>query len=210
MLGDPRSHVEPREYVIFALTAYSVAISPPEMLWEEDLEEGNLRWIIGQGVSFTALILCIIAFASKRDKRLFVVLLFANVAFALQFALFQSWVASGISALIVLRIALARRFAGNTVVMTAMLMATLAITAIAWSGYRDIPSLAAGLIGTYGMFMLSGVPMRAVLAVAAFFWIISNLLVGSIGGTLAETLILVTNMITIARLRRETRLYGSD
>lgn len=174
------------------------------------MEEGSLRWIVAQGVGFTALILCIMAFASKRDDRLFLLLLFANVAFATQFALFQSWVAAGISALIVLRIALARRFPGNAAVMIAMLIATLAIAALTWSDYRDIPALAAGLLGTYGMFMLSGILMRAVLAVAAFCWIISNFWAGSIGGTLAETLILVTNMITMLRLRRETRLHGSS
>ncbi len=47
-------------------------------------------------------------YISKRDDRLFVLLPFANVAFATQFALFPSWVAAGISALTVLRIALVR------------------------------------------------------------------------------------------------------
>ena len=55
------------------------------------------------------------------------------------------------------------------------------------------------------MFMLEGIAMRWLLAVAAFCWVISNLLVGSIGGTLAESLILVTNLITIVRLYRARR-----
>ncbi|MGM0785695.1 MAG: YgjV family protein [Pseudomonadota bacterium] len=167
------------------------------------MEELSLRWLIGQGVSLTALALCVVAFASKRDDRLFVLLLFANVAFATQFALFESWVAAGISALIVLRIALARRFHANRRLMYLMLTATLAITVLMWAGPRDIPALAAGLLGTYGMFMLRGIAMRLVLAAAAFCWIVSNVLAGSIGGTLAETLIFVTNLITILRLRRD-------
>ncbi|SDJ99816.1 YgjV family protein [Billgrantia gudaonensis] len=167
------------------------------------MEELSLRWLIGQGVSLTALALCVVAFASKRDDRLFVLLLFANVAFATQFALFESWVAAGISALIVLRIALARRFHANRRLMYLMLTATVAIAVLMWSGPRDIPALAAGLLGTYGMFMLRGIAMRLVLAAAAFCWIISNVLAGSIGGTLAETLIFVTNLITILRLRRD-------
>ncbi len=81
------------------------------------MEDLTLRWILGQAVSFTALALCIVAFSSKRDDRLFVILVFANVAFAAQFALFQSWVASGISALIVLRIVLARRYPRHTGIM---------------------------------------------------------------------------------------------
>ncbi|MDR5859852.1 YgjV family protein [Halomonas eurihalina] len=120
------------------------------------MEDWTLRWMLGQAVSLVALALCVVAFASKRDDRLFVILVFANVAFAAQFALFQSWVAAGISALIVLRIALARRYPRNTGIMLAMLVATLAIAALTWGGPQDIPALAAGLLGTYGMFMLHG------------------------------------------------------
>lgn len=170
------------------------------------MEELGLRWLLGQSVSLVALALCLVAFASKRDDRLFVLLIFANVAFAAQFALFESWVAAGISALIVLRIALVRRFPRNLRLMTAMLLATLAVAALTWSGPQDIPALTAGLLGTWGMFMLSGIPMRLTLAVAALCWVVSNLLAGSIGGTLAESLIFVTNMITVLRLRRDARL----
>ncbi|MBB3139401.1 YgjV family protein [Halomonas organivorans] len=170
----------------------------------------GLRELLGQGVSLVALALCVIGFASKRDQRLFGLLLIANVAFAAQFALFQSWVAAGISALIVLRIALVRRYPGNVAIMAAMLVATLAIAALTWSGPRDVPALLAGLLGTYGMFMLRGIAMRAVLAAAAFCWIVSNLLAGSIGGTLAEALICITNLVTIWRLKRAERRYGPN
>ncbi|MCE8017740.1 YgjV family protein [Halomonas sp. MCCC 1A17488] len=170
------------------------------------MEEIGLRWLLGQGVSLVALTLCIVAFASKRDDRLFVLLLFANVAFAAQFALFESWVAAGISALIVLRIALVRRFRRNRALMLGMLLATLAVAALTWSGPRDIPALAAGLLGTYGMFMLSGIPMRLALAGAALCWVASNVLAGSIGGTVAESLIFLTNVFTMLRLRRDARV----
>lgn len=172
------------------------------------MEPDSLRWLIGQGVSLTALALCVVAFASKRDDRLFVLLLFANVAFAAQFALFGSWVASGITALIVLRIVLVRRYPANRAIMSGMLVATCLVAVLTWTGPRDIPALLAGLLGTYGMFMLRGIPMRAVLAVAAFCWIISNLLAGSTGGTLAETMIFVTNLITMFRIRRDALASG--
>ncbi len=170
------------------------------------MEEIGLRWLLGQAVSLVALALCLVGFASKRDDKLFVLLLFANVAFAAQFALFESWVAAGISALIVLRIALVRRFPRHRRLMIMMLLATLAVALLTWSGPRDIPALAAGLLGTWGMFMLSGIAMRAALALAALCWVISNLLAGSIGGTLAESMIFVTNVVTIFRLRRDARL----
>jgi len=73
----------------------------------------SIRWLAGQAFGLIALALCVAGFASKRDDRLFFLLLFANVAFALQFVMFRSWVAAAIAALIVLRIHLVRRYKGN-------------------------------------------------------------------------------------------------
>lgn len=171
------------------------------------MEDIPLRWIMGQAAGLIALALSVAAFASKRDERLFLLLLFTNVAFVAQFAFFQSWVAAGISTLIVLRIALVRRFPGNVAIMTAMLMATLAIAALTWNGPHDIPALVAGILGTYAMFMLRGIIMRAVLAVTASCWLVSNLLAGSFGGALAELLMIVTNVVTMWRLRREALVH---
>ncbi len=169
------------------------------------MEDWSLRFIAGQIVSLIALALCIVGFASKRDDRLFVLLIFANVAFAAQFALFESWAAAGISALIVLRVMLVRRCKGSWTIMTLMLVATLAVAAVTWEGWLDAAAIAAGLLGTFGMFMLEGIAMRAFLAAAALCWVVSNALIGSLGGTIAESLIFVTNGITIFRLVRDRK-----
>lgn len=169
------------------------------------MDDLSLRWLAGQAVSLVALALCIAGFASKRDDRLFVLLIFANVAFALQFALFESWVAAGIAALIVVRVTLVRRYRGSVGVMLAVLAATLAVAWLTWQGPRDVPALAAGVLGTVGMFMFAGIAMRGLLAIAAFCWIVSNVWAGSVGGTLAEGLILVTNLVTMVRLARDRR-----
>jgi len=73
----------------------------------------------GQIISLIELGFCIVGFASKRDDRLMVLLISANVAFALQFALFGSWTAAVLSPLVIGRIILARRYFGNWQVMLA-------------------------------------------------------------------------------------------
>ncbi|MDA3920261.1 MAG: YgjV family protein [Salinisphaera sp.] len=120
------------------------------------------RWIVGQLFGLVALILCVIGFANKRDDRLFVRLLAANVAFALQFIMFQSWVAAAIAILIVLRIHLVRRHKGNAKIMWFMLAATFIVAVPTWSGPRDLWALAAGAVGTYGMF-ISGCGVRSII-----------------------------------------------
>ena len=163
------------------------------------------QWLAGQGLGLVGLALCLVAFSSKSDDRLLVILIAANVAFALHFVCFERWVPAGLTALIVLRIVLVRRYKGNRAVMLAMLGAGLVTAVLTWQGPQDWFALTASVLGTVGMFMLHGVPMRVVLAGAAGAWTLNNLLIGSIGGSLAEGLILMTNLVTIARLLRDRR-----
>ncbi|GGE55223.1 permease [Streptosporangium jomthongense] len=163
--------------------------------------------LAGQIVSLIALGFCIVGFASKRDDRLLVLLISANVAFALQFALFGSWTAAILSLLVIGRILLARRYVGNWQVMLAVLAVNLVAAVLTWRSPVDFFAIAAAVFGTLGMFMLRGIPMRLMLAAAAFAWMLNNIVIGSVGGTLAEAMVLVVNFITICRLARMKRRY---
>lgn len=167
------------------------------------------RWFAGQAFGVIALTLCMLGFVSKRDDRLLLLLLMGNMAFAFQFAMFSSWVAAAISMLIVLRVYLARRYPRNWSIMLMMLAATVLVAIPTWTALRDVWALAAGVIGTYAMFMCAGIAMRWLLALAASCWIVSNWLIQSYGGILAEVLILVANMVTVARLYRDRINAGS-
>ena len=74
-------------------------------------------------------------------------------------------------------------------------------------GIMRIFPLTAAVLGTVGMFMLRGIPLRIVLGLAATAWMLNNIVIGSVGGTLAEGMVLVTNVITIIRLYRLQRKY---
>lgn len=161
--------------------------------------------LAGQVLGLIALALCIVAFASRDDDRLFVVLILANAAFAAHFMLLQSWVAAGITCVIVLRIVLVRRYKGSWRLMVLLLAMSVVTAMLTWQRPLDILPLSATVLGTFGMFMLRGIPMRLLLAGGALLWMLNNLLIGSIGGTLAEALILVTNLITVTRLARAGR-----
>lgn len=158
--------------------------------------------LAGQAMGFVALVLCVVAFSSREDRRLVSILILGNIAFAAQFALFGAWTAAGVTLVIILRLLLVRRMPGNAVAMTAVLLLTALAAAVTWSGPLDALPLAAGLIGTYAMFMLKGIPMRATMGLVSLCWIITNLLIGSIGALAAEAFILVTNLVTIVRLTR--------
>jgi hypothetical protein len=170
-------------------------------------EEMSYTALAGQIVSLIALGFCIFGFNSKRDDRLMVLLIAANVAFALQFALFGSWTAAILSFLVIGRIMLARRYMGSWQVMLAVLVVNLVAALLSWRSPVDFFAIAAAVFGTLGMFMLRGIPMRLMLAAAAVAWMLNNIAIGSVGGTLAEAVVLVVNFITIYRLAKMKRRY---
>lgn len=173
----------------------------------ELLTELTLAETLGQICGLVALAFCIAGFANKNDDRLMVLLISANVAFALMFAFFESWTASALTVLVIVRITLARKYQGNWPIMLAMLAVNLVVAWVTWKSPTDVFPLAAAVFGTVAMFMLRGIPLRIVLGLAALCWMLNNLVIGSVGGTLAEGMVLVTNIITIIRLYRLQRKY---
>jgi hypothetical protein len=91
--------------------------------------------------------------------------------------------------------------------MLGMLAVNLVVAWATWKSITDVFPLAAAVFGTVGMFMLRGIPLRIVLGLAALAWILNNIVIGSVGGTLAEGMVLVTNIITIIRLYRFQKKY---
>ena len=171
------------------------------------LSEMSANALAGQFFGLVALVICLIAFASKSDDRLLVLLISANVAFALQFVFFASWTAAALTLLVIVRIILARRYIGSKTVMAGVLAANFIAAALTWQSGVDLLPLTAAILGTLGMFMLRGIAMRVVLGLAALCWMLNNLLIGSVGGTLAEGLIVVTNTVTIVLMLRARRRY---
>ncbi|WP_372972757.1 YgjV family protein [Marinobacter sp.] len=172
-----------------------------------ELESLTLASLAGQFFGLVALAICLVAFASKNDDRLLVLLISANVAFALQFAFFGSWTAAVLTVLVIVRIVLARRYLGSQWVMWVVLVANLVAAALTWRDWVDVLPLTAATLGTIAMFLLRGIPMRIMLGLAALAWMLNNLAIGSVGGTLAEGMIFVTNVITIIRMARAKKRY---
>ncbi|MBU2953013.1 YgjV family protein [Marinobacter sp. F3R08] len=171
------------------------------------IAELSLAQGLGQLCGLVALGFCIAGFSNRNDDRLMVLLISANVAFALMFALFESWTASALTVLVIVRITLARKYQGNWSIMLGMLAVNLLVAWVTWKSVTDVFPLAAAVFGTVGMFMLRGIPLRIILGLAALAWMLNNIVIGSVGGTLAEGMVLVTNVITIIRLYRLQRKY---
>ena len=63
-------------------------------------------------------------------------------------------------------------------------------------------------IATVAMFRLQGVKLRYAILFCTLLWLTNNILNGSIGGTVMESLIAVISCVTIFRLHRE-KIHGN-
>ncbi|OUS23460.1 hypothetical protein A9Q98_15395 [Thalassotalea sp. 42_200_T64] len=50
--------------------------------------------------------------------------------------------------------------------------------------WHDWLAVVGGCIGTYGLFCLTGIKMRATMLVGSCCWLLNNIILGSIGGTM--------------------------
>jgi hypothetical protein len=81
----------------------------------------------------------------------------------------------------------------------------LALGVWLYSGWVSLLPLAASCIGTLALFLLKGIAMRVVMLGGTLLWVVNNVLVGSVGGTMLEVVVATTNAFTIWRMWRERR-----
>ncbi|AYV23608.1 MULTISPECIES: YgjV family protein [Vibrio] len=164
---------------------------------------------VGQALGFLSFGLGISTFYQKSDRQLKILMFVFNINHLLHYLLLGSTVsavAAGLSA--------ARTLA--SIHTRSKLVAAVFIVVAGGFGYwiadgvGQLWSIIGTVIGTFSMFVLSGVAMRVGFLVGATCWLINNVLVGSIGGTLLEATLIVTNLVTIYRLRKSTDLVSNE
>lgn len=77
-----------------------------------------------------------------------------------------------------------------------------------FAGWLSLLPLVASCLGTLALFLLHGIPMRLVMLAGTLCWVANNLIVGSIGGTLLELVVVAVNVATIWRMRRTAAQGG--
>ena len=79
---------------------------------------------------------------------------------------------------------------------------SLAFGIMPGSGWLSWLPIAASCIGTTALFFLHGLRMRVLMLLGTLLWLVNNLLVGSIGGSLLEACLALANLHTIRGLWR--------
>ncbi len=159
---------------------------------------------IGQVLGFLSLVLGVTTFYQKDDRALKILMLVFHINHLIHYFLLGSLVSVASSALSVLRTATAIYFSSLVVACGFIVMSVVSGFYLIES-YHDIWPLLGTAIGTYSVFCLKGIKMRLGFLVGASCWLINNIIIGSIGGTLLEMTLIGVNVTTTYRLIADQR-----
>lgn len=158
-------------------------------------------WAVAQWPGYAAFAFGMACFAQTDDRRFKIFMALECAAYALHFALLEQPTAVA-STLISLARSLAALKARTLAVGLGFVLLNLVAGAWLYQGWISLLPIAASIIGTVALFFLHGVAMRVLMLGGTGAWLVHNLLIGSVGGSLLEACLLLANMATIVRLLR--------
>jgi hypothetical protein len=159
---------------------------------------------VAQVLGFISFGLGVLCFYQKDDKKLKIIMLVMQVNNVLHFGLLGAWTASVSSILSVARTGLALRTRSRPLAYLFILL-SLVLGLFISDRWTDFFPIIGSCCGTYALFCLSGIKMRVAFTCGAMFWLINNLLVGSLGGILLESTLLIVNLNTIRRIYKSNK-----
>ncbi|HAS8505740.1 TPA: YgjV family protein [Vibrio vulnificus] len=160
---------------------------------------------LAQALGFLSFGLGISTFYQKNDRHLKILMLVFNLNHLLHFLLLGSMLSALSALLSVLRTTTSIFTSSKWVAAIFILIGIVSGLGMAEHWWELWP-IVGTVIGTYSLFVLSGIRMRIGFLAGANCWLINNILVGSIGGTLLEMTVIIMNLITIYRLYRQPLL----
>ncbi|MFC0323570.1 YgjV family protein [Gallibacterium melopsittaci] len=152
-----------------------------------------------QLLGMLAFILGVLSFYQRNDKKLKIVMLIQNITYMTHFLLLGSNVSALSSLLSACRTATAIYVSSKYAALFFVIVGITFGYVVSDSIWQFFPILGT-TIGTISLFLLKGIPMRILMLVGSGCWLTNNILVGSFGGILLESTVIVMNSLTILRL----------
>ncbi|NIY91938.1 YgjV family protein [Vibrio diazotrophicus] len=157
-----------------------------------------------QALGLVSFALGISTFYQKDDRKLKIIMLIFNINHLLHYLLLGS-MTSALSA------ALSATRTGTSIYTSSRYVAVLFIVLGLSLGlsisnhWWDMWPIVGTVIGTFAVFMLTGIAMRIAFLAGGICWLINNIIVGSIGGTMLEATLICVNLLTMYRLVRDEK-----
>ena len=163
-----------------------------------------------QILGYVASAILLSGYAIKSDVKTKTVLIFSSVIFVIHFFLLGAFTASAVCAVNTMRNASSIFFHKSKAVFIVFAMLYIASGYFTYDTFIGVlPSIGA-LLTCAGMFLLGGIPFRVLVVVSTVLWLIHNIMVGSIGGTINFIILLLIGLVTIWRLYKDDKKVSYD
>jgi hypothetical protein len=154
-----------------------------------------------QILGYIAFVTAVIAFGQRSDRRMKLILSVQGTVYALHFHLLLNDAAAAGNVVSVARNLLSLK-TRSKYVAGGLIAATLVLAFFTVKSPVGLIPTIPTLIATVAMFNFDGIRLRLCLLVCSCFWLANGIISHSIGGTMLEATVCVTNIVTITRMYR--------
>ena len=161
--------------------------------------------LIAQAVGIFASAIIISAFSQKSDNRFKFFAVVGNIVFALHFYMLGAYAGVVINFVNAFRNGLSIKYHKKDGLMYLFIGLYVVLGLVIYETPKDLFPIISGVVGSYGMYKLSGMNMRICFILSSLSWLVYGLIYKSIGVIITELFIQTTNAITIYRLYRENK-----
>lgn len=158
-----------------------------------------------QILGYLASAILIAGYAIKSDKKTKTILIFSSLFFTAHFFLLGALTAAIICAINAIRNVTSIFYHGSKAMFFIFMTVYILSGYFTYQNFIDVLPLTAAILTCAGMFLLSGVNFRVLIVIAALLWIVHNVVVGSIGGTINSVILFFVSSTTVIRLYRERK-----
>ncbi|MBL4830391.1 MAG: YgjV family protein [Aliivibrio sp.] len=155
--------------------------------------------VVGQGLGLLSFALGVLSFKQKNDRKLKIMMMIFNLNHMLHFILLGS-VSSAFGSFISIIRTGTSLYTSSKYVALAFIVLAVSLGSLTINSIWDCLPIVGVSIGTYALFVLRGIQMRVCLLFGSLVWLMNNIIVGSIGGVMLESTVIVFNLRTIYHL----------
>lgn len=165
-----------------------------------------MLYIIAQVISIIGMVLSILSFQCKENKRFFITQALSGACFAVSFLLLGSTTAAFLNFINIFRgwvFGFAPRKHRGALAIAVGVLYTVS-TVFTYGGWLSILVLVAQIVGTAVMYTDNGKVIRvAQLAFVSPAWLTHNIFSGSVGAILCEIFAITSTVISLVRFRKD-------
>lgn len=158
-----------------------------------------------QILGYIASLFLLLGYAIKNDVKTKYVLTISSLIFSVHFFMLGAFAAMAVCAINAARNISAVFLFKSKKYFAIFALMYLVIGILTYTEFIDIFPVIASFITCVGMFLLGGIRFRMIVVIATILWIVHNIYVGSIGGTINSVILFFISSTTVFRLLKDSK-----